>query len=161
MCGKADAWRAESACSAPSILDAGSGKRGGEILKTRIQFVVMFAAGVVLGALAHAWLTAPPKNSASQGWMSTYNEEKVQAMMLQFQNKLKELESAGPANAAELSKEVEIQSGILDLISKYREAEYAKYAPFTGLAGVLFAAILGALAPKLLGRRNSQTGPTP
>ena len=136
-------------------------KRESEILKTRIQFIVMFAAGVVLGALAHAWLAAPPKDPASQKWMSTYNEEKVQAMMLQFENKLKELESAGPTNAAEVSKEVEIQSGILDLISKYREAEYAKYAPFTGLAGVLFAAILGALAPKLLGKGNSQTGPTP
>src|ERR1700741_3820990 len=94
-------------------------KRESEILKTRIQFIVMFAASVVLGALAHAWLAAPPKDPASQKWMSTYNEEKVQAMMLQFQNKLKELESAGPANAAEVSKEVEIQSGILDLISKY------------------------------------------
>ena len=130
-------------------------------MKTRIQFAVIFAVGLILGALAHALLTARSKNSAGDPWMSTYNEERVQAMMLQFQNKLKELEGAGPANAAELSKEVEIQSGILDLISKYREAEYAKYAPFTGLAGVLFAAILGALAPKLVGKRDSQTKPTP
>lgn len=130
-------------------------------MKTRIQFIVMFAAGLVLGALVHAGLTARSKNSPGELWMSTYNEERVQAMMLQFQNKLKELEGAGPTNAAELSKEVEIQSGILDLISKYREAEYAKYAPFTGLAGVLFAAILGALAPKLVGKRDSETKPTP
>jgi hypothetical protein len=123
--------------------------------------MAMFAAGLVLGALVHAGLTARSKNSAGQLWMSAYNEEKVQTMMLQFQNKLKELQSAGPMNAAELSREVEVQSGILDLISKYREAEYAKYAPFTGLAGVLFAAILGALAPNLVGKRDSKSKPTP
>ena len=82
--------------------------------------------------------------------------------MLQFQKKLDELEGAGNTkDAAELSKQVELQSGILDLISKYREAEYAKYVPFTGIAGVLLGALLGALTPGLVGKRSSETKPNP
>jgi hypothetical protein len=127
-------------------------EEGGEALKT-IQLIVIFAAGLGLGALAHSRLTAPAKNA--------YSEEKVQTMMLEFQNELDELEKPLPTNAAELSKQVEVQGAILDLIAKYRNAEFAKYAPFTGLAGVLFAAILGALAPKLMGKRSSEAKPNP
>jgi hypothetical protein len=120
-----------------------------------VQFVVIFAAGLVLGALAHAGLSASPKNS------TPYNEEKVQTIMSQFQDKLNKLESAGLTDTGELAKQVEVQSGILDLITKYRNAEFAKYAPFTSLAGVLFAAILGGLAPKLMGKRSSEAKPNP
>jgi len=150
MCGKAECYESKI-----RLLSAGHfqpGEEGGKALKT-IQFIVIFAAGLGLGALAHARLTAPAK--------SAYSEERVQTMMLEFQNKLNELEKALPTNVAELSKQVEVQGAILDLIAKYREAEYAKYAPFTGLAGVLFAAILGALAPRLIGKRSSEAKPNP
>ncbi len=130
-------------------------------MKTRIQFIVIFAAGLGLGALAHAWLTAPPKSASGQAWMKAYNEEKVQAMMLQYQRKLCELESADAANTDELAKRVAVQSAILDLITKYRDAEFAKYTPFTSLAGALFAAILGFLASTLVGKRSSETKPNP
>jgi hypothetical protein len=63
--------------------------------------------------------------------------------------------------AQRAAKQVEVQSGILDLITKYRNAEFAKYAPITSLAGVLFAAILGGLAPKLMGKRSSEAKPNP
>ena len=129
-------------------------------MKTRIQFVAIFAAGLSLGALAHYGLTRPPKNRTDQTWMDTYTEEKTHKMMLQFQDRLNQLESADTTNdAGKLSQQVEVQRGILDLIIKYREAEYAKYAPFTGLAGVLFAAILGVLAPRLLGKRSPGNKP--
>lgn len=131
-------------------------------MKSRIRFIAIFAAGLGLGALAHYELTRPPKNPTDKTWMDTYSEEKTQEMMLQFQRRLKRLQSAETADdAGKLSQQVEVQRGILDLISKYREAEYAKYAPFTGLAGVLFAAILGALAPGLLGKRNPGNKPNP
>ena len=134
----------------------------GEALNTRIQFVVIFAAGLSVGALSHAGLTAPTKNSTDQSWMNAYNEEKVQKMMLQFQKKLDELEKAGTTeDATGLSKQVELQSGILDLITKYREGEFAKYAPFTSPAAVLFGAILGFLAPRPGGKRGSETKPNP
>lgn len=134
----------------------------GEALKTRTQLILIFAAGLGLGALSHAGLTAPTKNSTDQSWMNAYNEEKVQKIMLQFQKKLDELEKAGTTkDAAELSKQVELQSGILDLISKYREGEFAKYAPFSSIAGVALSALLGFLASKLVGKQGSETKPNP
>ena len=130
-------------------------------MKTRILFAVILAVGLSLGALAHAWLAAPPKGSADPSWTNAFNEESVQKMMLHFQKKLSESESVETKDPAELSKQVEVQLGILDLISKYREAEYAKYTPFSSLAGVLLGALLGAFLPRPLGKRSSEARPNP
>jgi hypothetical protein len=152
---RGNVWKGRCLGSKIRLLSAGHfqpGEKGGEAVKI-IQFIVIFVAGLGLGALAHARLTAPANNA--------YSEEKVQKMMLEFQNRLNELEKPLPANADELSKRVEAQGAILELITKYRDAEYAKYTPFTSLAGVLFAAILGALTPGLISKRKSETKPNP
>jgi len=126
-------------------------------LKNWMQVLAIFAVGLALGAFAHAWLSAPPKSATGQEWLNAYNEEKVQEMMLQYQRKLRELESADAANTDELAKRVAVQSAILDLITKYRDAEFAKYSPFTNPAVALFAAILAFWASALLAKRRSET----
>lgn len=115
-------------------------------MKASILYPLIFATGLSLGAFAHYKLTQPSKSQTEQTWGDTYAEEKTHERMLQFQSTLDGLEKEGNAKDGEtLSKRIEAQQGIEDLIIKYREAEYAKYAPFTGIAGVLLAAVIGGM----------------
>jgi hypothetical protein len=130
-------------------------------LKKTIPFIVTFAAGLGLGALTQYELPRPPltesERKTEQRWNITYTEEKTHARMLQFQSVL---EDEGIANDAEtLSKQIDAQRGIEDLIIKYREAEYAKWAPFTGIFGVVLASFLSILATLLVTKRSPHDGP--
>lgn len=135
-------------------------------MRGTILHIAIFVAGLSLGSLAHYELSRPAKSlteserATEQTWKVTYTEERTHERMLQFQRALEALKNAGVAkNAATLSKQIEAQQGIDDLLVKYREAAYAKYAPFIGTAGVLLAAILTMLATWHVAKRTPHDTP--
>lgn len=123
--------------------------------KKWIQFIMVLAFGVILGVLGvhvYATVTGPPMKLSDPRCRNGQGDDKVNCEMLQFQS---ELESLGPPKTVdELSKQVEVRGGILQLVTKYRESEFAKYTPFSGLVGGLIGAILGLFGPILIGKRS-------
>ena len=129
-------------------------------MKSAIQFALVFAVGLSIGVLAHSLISPNTNNQANQPSENAYNENQIQKIMNNFQGDLNKLEAAKNAEDAEqLSKRVEAQLGILDINIKFRESQYAKVAPFIGLAGVLLGWVLGALAPRLLNKRGAGSQP--
>ena len=66
-------------------------------------------------------------------------EEDTRARMLDFQQRLDNLKAPPTSDSVErLSKEMELQRGIDDILIKYREAQQAKWVNFqTVMVGVL------------------------
>ena len=125
-----------------------------------MQFTLMFAVGLSVGALAHSLIGRNTSKQTNQPSENTYNEEQINGIINNFQRNLDKLKAAKDAEDAEqLSKRVEAQLGILDINTKFRESEYAKVSPFMGLAGVLLGWILGAFAPRLLNKRGAGSQP--
>ena len=124
-------------------------------MKTWIPFIAVFAAGVVLGVLGvsvYTKVTGPPMKLSDPRCTNAQGDDKIYCEMIRFQS---ELDSMGaPKSVDELSKQVEVRGGILELITKYRESEFAKYTPFSGLTGALIGAILGLFGPMLIGKRS-------
>src|SRR5579859_3398068 len=126
-------------------------------MKSWIQFVLVFAFGLGLGAFAHKKMAAPLEKPSVEQCRNAQGEEKVTCEMVRFQA---ELDSMGaPKSADELSKQVEAQGGILELITKFHESEFAKYTPFSGLVGVFLGGILGFFLPMLGRKRSSGISP--
>jgi hypothetical protein len=112
----------------------------------------VFIFGLSVGAFAHWQLTQPKSEvdpKIEEKWTKTYNEGKTHERMLQFQTALEGLKTDGTADT--LSKQIEAQGQIEDLIVKFREAQVAKYA---WLVNALGGAALGAVATLLVSRRG-------
>ena len=129
-------------------------------MKSAIQFALVFAVGLSIGVLARSLISPNTNKQTNQPSENAYNENQIQKIMNNFQGDLNKLEAAKNAEDAEqLSKRVEAQLRILDINIKFRESQYAKVAPFIGLAGVLLGWVLGALAPRLLNKRSAGSQP--
>ena len=105
--------------------------------------------------------TAP--SSAPTQWLDT--EEAMLVRMNGFQDRLDQLEKVRPDSVEAISKQVEAQGGIEDLLTKFREAQQAKVAPFIGSFTSVIVAFIGGIGTTWIGvvaaRRNSkklQTG---
>jgi len=112
---------------------------------------VSFAAGIALGAFIHQRLS-------QVATMSVWNdsEETTRARMYEFQKRLDNLEKEQtPDTAEKLSKQMEAQRGIEDILIKYREAQGAKYTPFVATAGALVGAIISGIVTWQIARRKT------
>jgi hypothetical protein len=82
-------------------------------------------------------------------WQNSFNENKEHERIMQFQHRLgvaKDLDK--------LSRELEVQLRIEELIIKSREAEYAKITPFSPNISTLISGILGLIGGWLVQRRG-------
>ena len=87
-----------------------------------------------------------------------FSEDLVHQRIIDLQNALAKPNTA--KDAGELSKILDAQLRIEDLVIKSREAEYAKWTPFTPLFTGGVGAILGFLTG-LLGRKPGRSVETP
>ena len=120
-------------------------------LKKALRTLVTFSIGAALGALAHKKLTQKPPTP--DAWGDT--EEAMLVRMQGFQVRLNDLEKACPDNVESLSKQMEAQRGIEDILVKYREAKQAKWTPYVGGAGTALTAMLTGLLGWLAARFGS------
>jgi hypothetical protein len=81
-------------------------------------------------------------------WSKQFSEEMDHQRVLEFQNALQALKANSAKDARELSAQLDVQLRIEDLIIKSREAEYAKFTPFTPLfaGGFSVGGVLGLVA---------------
>jgi hypothetical protein len=118
-------------------------------VKKKILFVATLGVGVVVGIISQRILVDTPTtlaqtapSSAPTQWLDT--EEAMLARMNGFQDRLDQLEKVRPDSVEAISKQVEAQRGIEDLLTKFREAKQAKFTPFIGGTATAFAALFGA-----------------
>lgn len=123
-------------------------------MKKRVLFVATFAVGVIVGVISqHNPFHTPPPDK----WIDT--EEETLKRMHGFQKRLDQLESVRPDSVEALSRQIEAQRGIEDLLTKYREAKQAKLAPYIPAVGALFAAIITGIGTWLVTRRKPKSTP--
>ena len=130
-------------------------------MRKKILFILTFIIGLSLGALGHYEMTRPSERPTEaevkleDNWRATYTEEKTHERMLQFQDALEAMRRDSTAKDADtLSKEIEAQLWIEDLMVKYRESQHAKYAWLVDSVGVIGAALLSAIVTLLLATRG-------
>jgi hypothetical protein len=127
-------------------------------VRKKVLLVATFAIGVIVGVISQRILAPSP---APTQWPDT--EESMLERMNGFQLRLNELEKAGPDSVEALSKQMAAEREIEDLLTKYREAKQAKFAPYIGAGGTLAASIITGIGTWLgtwmVIRRKSK--PTP
>jgi hypothetical protein len=130
-----------------------------EKIKTVLRYLVAIFFGFAVGYFAKSELLVPASPTDKE-WQGTFNEENGHKRILKFQETMESLKANGAKNADELTKQLDAQLRIEDLVIKSREAEYAKWLPFTPLFTGGLGAILGFLTG-LLGRKPSGSVETP
>jgi hypothetical protein len=120
-------------------------------LQHRILLVVVLLVGVIVG-----YVVPKPAKSIADPWLQYFNEEQDHKRIMTLQDALAKQGIA--KDPGELARQLDAQLRIEDLIVKSREAEYAKYTPFTTLfaAGLGFVGgIVGALITNYFRSRQS------
>jgi hypothetical protein len=130
--------------------------RGGT-LKKKILFIATFAFGVIVGVVSHIVSQHILVQTPPDKWIDT--EEETLKRMHGFQVRLDQLEKVRPDSVEALSKQMEAQRGIEDLLTKYREAKQAKFAIFIVPGGALFAGIITGIGAWLVARIKSKGMP--
>jgi hypothetical protein len=92
--------------------------------------ILVFAAGFGIGYFVKSELLVP-SGETDKNWKVQFTEEAGHGRIIHFQNALQKPKDAKDLN--ELSKQLDAQLKIEDLITKSREAEYAKWIPLTAL----------------------------
>ena len=119
-------------------------------LRRWIQFgALLFAVGLIVGYVLPRPLMSPP----DRGWQQMFNEEMDHKRIMAFEDAL--AKEGSPKDAAELSRQLDTQLRIEDLIVKSREAEYAKFTALSWLFTAIIAflgGILGALVTHVFTR---------
>ena len=121
-------------------------------LKGVLRGIGYFAAGYFLAYLIYVPHGRSPIDTQ---WHTQFTEDQNHQRVMEYQNALPK--SSKGMDTGEVSKLLDAQLKIEDLVVKSREAENAKWLPFTPLLSGVFGAILGFLAA--LWRRKS--APTP
>ena len=119
--------------------------------------ILVFAAGLGIGYFVNSELLVP-SGETDKKWKVQFTEEAGHGRIIDFQNALQKPKDA--KNVDELSKQLDAQLKIEDLIIKSREAEYAKWTPFTPLFTGGVGALLGFLTG-LLGRKPNGSAEPP
>jgi hypothetical protein len=120
------------------------------LVRAVLLYLLVFGVGFITGYFVKSELLVPRSDSDAH-WLEQFSEEKGHDRVLDFQNTLKALEAGGAKSPDELTKQLDAQLRIEDLIIKSREAEYAKWTPFTPLFTGGVGAVLGFLTG-LLGK---------
>jgi hypothetical protein len=130
-------------------------------VKKDYLFAATFAVGVIMGATSqHIEVDTPStlvQAAPAPTWIDT--EEAMLKRMNGFQEKLDQLGKVRPDSVEALSKQIEAQRQIEDLLTKYREAKQAKFAPYIGTAGTLGAAIFTGIVTWWAARRKPKSTP--
>jgi hypothetical protein len=121
----------------------------------KVPFVATFAVGVILGVIFPIHTPTTLAQTLPAPWPDT--EEAMLERMNGFQLRLDELEKVRPDSVEALSKQVEAQRGIVNLLTNYREAKQAKTSPYIGPVGTLAAAIFTGILGWVVGRRKPKT----
>lgn len=110
---------------------------------SKAGFAAIFVLGVLVGLVAPRIVGSLSGGSAQTAdkWIDT--EEKTLKRMSIFEDRLDKLVHTRPESVEELSKQMEAQQGIEDILTKYREAKYAKFAPYIGSGATILAAVMG------------------
>jgi hypothetical protein len=131
-------------------------KRGAvlkEKIKIVLRYLVAISFGFAVGYFVKSELRVPATDTDNE-WQSQFNEEKNHGRILKFQKTMEELQANGAKNPDDLTEQLDAQLRIEDFVIKSREAEYAKWLPFTPLFAGVLGAVLGLLTG-LLGRKPS------
>ncbi len=128
-------------------------------MKRTTLYIAIFAAGLGLGAFAEYELTQPRQSLIDQDWHPFFkgHEDASHARIMRFQ---KALTNAGDAKDLDtLSRQLEAQLRVEDLIIKSREAEYAKITLLSAFIVALLTAIGGAIVAWLRAKRSTHDTP--
>jgi hypothetical protein len=135
-------------------------------MNRQILFIVgTFVIGFGLGFLLKSALPQP-RSKIDEEWHQQFSEDMDHQRIMEFQKALQALRAKSAADATELSKQLDMQLQIEDLVVKSREAEYAKFTPFTPLfaGGFGVGGILGLVAGIFTRKRGpirlNDLGPT-
>jgi hypothetical protein len=123
-------------------------------VKSVLFCILVFAVGFGFGYFVKSKLLVP-SGETDKNWKVQFTEEAGHGRIIDFQNALQKPKDA--KNLDELSKQLDAQLKIEDLVIKSREAEYAKWTPFTPLFTGGVGALLGFLTG-LLGRKPKWIG---
>ena len=120
--------------------------------------ILASAVGFGIGYFVKSELLVP-SDETDKTWKVQFTEEAGHGRIIDFQNALQKPKDA--KNVDELSKQLDAQLKIEDLIIKSREAEYAKWTPFTPLFTGVVGAVLGGFLTGLLGRKLNGSAEPP
>jgi len=110
-------------------------------LKNKSLFIVVFVSGVILGINAQP---SPPNNQASK-WSET--EETIRGKMAMLQDRWNQLPPPDSVDA--LSKQIEAQVGIENILITYRQSQQSKWGPFLPSAATGIVGFMGFVATLL------------
>jgi len=116
-----------------------------------LLYIVVFATGFGVGIFVQRELLVP-SDPIDKKWHDQFNENQNHERVMEFQHDLDTIRASATNDVGELSKRLDAQQHIQDLVIKSREAEYAKWTPFTPLftggAGALLGFFTGLLGRK-------------
>ena len=131
-------------------------------MKRQVLYIMgTFVIGFGLGFLIKGVLPQHRSN-IDEEWHKQFSEEMDHQRVLEFQNALQALRANSAKDAGELSRQLDVQLRIEDLIIKSREAEYAKFTPFTPLfaGGFSVGGVLGLVAG-IFAKKRGASAATP
>lgn len=117
-----------------------------------LRYLIAIAFGFAAGYFVKAELLVPASPNDAE-WQTLFMEDADHGRIIAFQNALQK--PTNEKTTDELSKQLDAQGKIEDLILKSRQAEYAKWLPFTPLFSGFVGAALGLLAG-VFGKSGSQ-----
>jgi hypothetical protein len=120
-----------------------------EKVKTVLRYILAIGFGFVAGYFVKSELLVPRGNTDKE-WQHQFTEDADHGRIIDFQDALQVPKDA--KNTDELSKQLDAQLKIEDLIIKSREADYSKWTPFTPLFTGRVGAGLGFLTACWEGR---------
>lgn len=131
-------------------------------MTVKYSYIAIFAGGLVLGALAQYGLPRAFPSQTEKTWRSEHNEDSSHARIMAFQEVMKN--QGTPKDTNELTKQIEVQLKIEELVIQSRAAQYANLTPFTSLSssvGALLIALLGFVAGLIGKKRGAAATPNP
>jgi membrane protein YqaA with SNARE-associated domain len=131
-------------------------------MTVKFSYVAIFAGGLILGALAQYGLGQVFSTQAEKTWRTEHGEDANHARIMAFQDVLKKQRPAKDAD--ELTKQIEVQLKIEELVIQSRAAQYANLTPFTSFGssvGALLVALLGFIAGLIGKKRGAAAIPNP
>jgi len=126
-------------------------------VRSIVYFVLVFAAGFSLAYFTYDELPHH-RSKIDDAWHQQFSEDQNHQLVMNYQNALPKV--SGAMDPGELTKILDAQLRIEDLVIKSREAEYAKWTPFTPIFTGGLGAILGFLTG-LWGKRGSGSAEVP
>jgi hypothetical protein len=129
-------------------------------LKFKYSSMLVFAAGLLLGALVPFGFLQLFPSSTEKDWRSLHSEDSSHSRIITFQQELQKLDP--PKDVHALMQQMDAQLKIEDLIIQSRAAQYANITPFTSLSSsieALLVAIIGFVAGLFGRKRNAAAAP--